>query len=155
MSTENEQKTTEDGQAVHLPPLPVTAAEEELLDSSIRSMAARFHQEGVKVERPRFVCRNEAACVAIDKIVADEMWSLRKMVPEDTAEKLFERIGKVSLDWGDDTLAVGAILIRYWDTMEAMVSFKRKFRGKYREHCKHTKEEALEILRQRGLTRRQ
>lgn len=136
------------------PPLPVTVIEEKMLDVAIRQMASRFRREGIVVDRPRFVNKEPEACAAIDKIVAEGLWGLRKNVTEDPAEKLFERLGTLSVDWGDDTLAVGVIFIRYWDTFEAMVSYKGKYRGKDRPRCKHTKEEALEILRQRGLTRR-
>jgi hypothetical protein len=168
MSTENDQAEAEDvelvvasdgvtyrvlkGPYTPLPPLPITEIEQQAVDGAIWAMVDRFRWEQVKVERPRFVNEEKEACVVIDKIVADEMWSLREKVPEDTVEKLFQRLDKVSPKSDEDALAVGVLFIRFWDIMEAMVSYRRKYRGKSRDHCKYTKEEAHEILRQRGLT---
>jgi len=137
------------------PPLGVTEAESKALDAVIRSMTRRLGRENLQIGSPRRDIENhEWIRKAIDKVLAEGLTSLKIDVPNDPAEKLFDRLGKVSTDWGDDADAVGILFYRYFDTMEAMVSYKRKFRGKTLKHLKYTKEEALKILRERGLTRR-
>jgi hypothetical protein len=170
MPTENEAaKTDEEHELVTAPdgktyrilknyvpllPIPITESEGKVIDASVASMVKRFQHDGIKVERPRFVCQEEAPCKALDEIIASTLWALRHEVPHETAEKLLQRLGSISPESDEDALAVGVFFIRFMDTMEAMVSYKRRYRGRPRERCKYTKDEALEILRQRGLTRR-
>jgi len=95
-------------------------------------------------------------CRAIDALIAETLTSLKKDVPKEPAEKLFDRLGTVSMQCKDEdeSWVMGCIFIRFMDTMNYMVSFKGKFRGRERKHVQHTKKEALDALRERGLTRK-
>lgn len=140
-------------------PLLLSSGEERALESAIRNMAKRFRRESIPLDNIREALKSQEPGhvwihKALDKIVADTLTSLKIDIPEEPAEKLFDRLGRVSADWGDDAGAVGVLFYRYYDTMEAMVSYKKKFRGKELRHFKYTKEEALQVLRQRGLARR-
>lgn len=138
------------------PPLPLTAKEEKAIDDAIDIMAKLFKRRRIEVERARFVNKEKKPCKAIDKLLAETLLDLKRDVPEEPAEKLFDRLSTVSLNCEDEdrALVLGTIFIRFMDTMEYMVSFKGKFRGRARERSKYTKKEALEALRKRGLTRK-
>ena len=135
------------------PPLEVSDKEKEAIDSAIVNMCQRYRRERISVSSPRFVNDDEFACDAIDRVISDTLNDLKPIVSEDTAEKLFERLGSID-DWGNDSLQVGIFFIRFFNTMEAMVSFKGKFRGKELRYTKYSKEEAQDIFKERGLTRR-
>ena len=135
------------------PPHYISDVEKGIIDLAIENMCQRYRRERILVERPHLVNKDKAACQAIDRIIADALIEIRKGVPDESAEKLLQRFVTVE-DWKNDFLQVGVLSIRFLDTMEALVSFKRKWRGRERKTTKYTKEEALGILRERGLTSR-
>jgi hypothetical protein len=134
----------------------LTEEEEKAVDGAIEIMVRLFRRRRITVKRPRYLNDEKEACKAIDKLLAETLTNLKREVPVEPAEKLFDRLGKISMDCKDDDEAwtMGCIFIRFMDTMNYMVSFKRKYRGRERKHVQYTKKEALDALRERGLTRK-
>lgn len=133
------------------PPHNISEVEKGIIDLAIEGMCQRYRRERVQVERPRFVNDDVVACAAIDRIIAEGLITIKKGVPDESAEKLLQRFVTV-VDWKANFLQVFVLSMRFLDTMEAFVSFKGKWRGRTRERTKYTKKEALDILRDRGLT---
>jgi hypothetical protein len=124
------------------PALPITDDERNAIDNAIAGMALVGRGRGVYHERPRpsEILMNEELCKATDKLIAEVLTSVRKVVPEDTAEKFFERMSKVAV-----------IFFRLLDTMRFLVAYRGKFRGKARTSSM-SKDDALAELKVRGLT---
>jgi len=146
-------ETGEDG--IVSQPLPVSAAELRALDMAIESMA----RVG---KRQQFTCvsligvrnGNDAElCKRADELISNTLTSLKREGIDEVAEKLFERLIKVIDKWGDpeEQLILGVVYMRFIDTMQYLIAFKRKFRGLDRGSC-ISKNDALDELRLRGLT---
>lgn len=135
------------------PMIPLRDGEAQKLDASIRSMARRVKRASITADRV-LDPKHEWSREALDKIIVGTLTSLRIDVPDDPAEKLFDRIARVDADWGDDTELVEVLFYRYLSTMQALFSFKGKWRGKELVHATYSKDEARRILRERGLARR-
>lgn len=138
------------------PSLPLTEDETKAVDDAITIMVKLYRRRKIEVERPRFLNKEEKACKEIDKLIAETLRALKKDVKVEPAEKLFDRLATVSMACRDEdeSWVMGCLFIRFMDTMEYMVSFKKKYRGREREHVKYTKKEALAALQRRGLTRK-
>jgi hypothetical protein len=137
------------------PALPITDDERNAIDNAIAGMALVGRGRGVYHERPRpsEILMNEELCKATDKLIAEVLTSVRKVVPEDTAEKFFERMSKVVDDWKDydEQMTLAVIFFRLLDTMRFLVAYRGKFRGKARTSSM-SKDDALAELKVRGLT---
>jgi hypothetical protein len=137
------------------PSLPVTDTERDAIDSAIAGMALVGKGRGVYHARPRpsEILGNEDLCQATDKLIAEVLTSVRKAVPEDTAEKFYERMAKVVDDWKDhdEQMTLAVVFFRLMDTMRFLIAYRGKFRGKARTSSM-SKDEALAELKVRGLT---
>lgn len=150
-----EQNASETPEPARPPPLPVTEKELAALDESIALMAKTGREHGVQCESMRQLREDTSLCRKIDEFLADALIALRKGVPEDTAEKLFERLSKVVDDWKDrdEQMVLGAVFVRFMDTMTYFIAYKQKFRGVARTSS-ISKADALAVLKERGLTKR-
>jgi hypothetical protein len=103
----------------------------------------------------RQVHNDAELCKRTDELIAETLTSLKKGVPDDAAEKLFERLSRVVDGWADrdEQTTLGVVFIRYMDTMRFFVAYKQKFRGVVRESS-ISKSEAHAELKLRGLTKR-
>jgi len=137
------------------PPLPVSDEEVEALDRAIASMAVVSRRRGINTDKPRRLNEDAGLCKKIDEIIVESLVSLRGQVSEDSAEKLFDRMSKVVDDWENESerWSLGLVFIRFMDTMEYLVSYRGKYRGKERR-TKYTKKEGHRGLKERGLTRK-
>lgn len=139
---------------VPLAPLPLSEIEKKAIDSAILQMARKIRRENFRIEKIADLDKNERVCRIVDQIISSSLISLRTDVVDEPAEKVFDRLACPSMEWGDDSYAVGLIFYRLEDTMHAMVSYKGRFRGKDLKHVRHSKEDAFQVLKRRGLTRR-
>lgn len=137
------------------PPLPVSDIEMRSLDSAISQMARLGKRRGVTCVKLREVRDDAELCRRTDELIAETLTSLKKDVPDDAAEKLFERLAKVVDGWtdADEQMTLGVVFIRYMDTMTYFIAYKQKFRGVARESS-ISKSDALAELKIRGLTKR-
>ena len=139
------------------PSLPISDDERNAIDNAIAGMGLVGKGRGVYHDRPRpsEILANEELCKSTDKLIAEVLTSIRKSVPEDTAEKFFERMAKVVDDWKDreEQLTLAVIFFRLMDTMRFLIAYRGKFRGKARSSSM-SKDEALAELKVRGLTKR-
>ena len=142
---------------VHVPPPPLAVSDVELkaMDDSILHMAKIGRRRGVTSTSLSLMRDNSELCQKTDELIAETLISLKRNVPVDAAEKLFERISKVLDGWPDkdEQTTLGVVFIRYMDTMTYFVAYKRKFRGIDRESS-ISKVDALGELKARGLTKR-
>lgn len=150
-----ESSVSETVEPVRPPPLPVSEKELKAIDEAIALMAKAGKDRGVTCESLRQLREDSALCRRVDEYLAESMIALRKGVPDDTAEKLFERLSKVVDDWQDraEQMILGAIFIRFMDTMTYFIAYKQKFRGVARTSS-ISKADALAVLKERGLTKR-
>lgn len=150
-----ENSVSEQAESVRPPPLPVTESELKALDEAIVRVAKVGKDRGVTCETLRQVHESAGLCRRADELIAETLTSLKKGVPEDTAEKFFERLVKVVDDWQDhdEQMTLGVVFIRFMDTMTYFVAYKQKFRGVPRTSS-ISKADALAVLKERGLTKR-
>lgn len=144
-------------ETAHTSALPLTDKERDAIDSAIAGMALVGKGRGVYWERPRpsEILLKEDLCQATDKLIAEVLTSVRKAVPDDTAEKFFERMAKVVDDWQDkdEQLTLAVVFFRLMDTMRFLIAYRGKFRGKARTSSM-SKDDAFAELKVRGLTKR-
>lgn len=139
------------------PPLPVSEAELKHIDEAIAQMVKIGRRRSITTPRlrPSFIMEDVDLCKRTDEVIAEGLTSLKRLVPDDTGEKLFERIAKVVDGWTDHdeqtTLAV--IFFRLMDSMRFMIAYRGKFRGKERKSSL-SKSDALAELKQRGIGKR-
>lgn len=137
------------------PPLPVTESELKAIDDVIAHVAKVGKERGLTTDTLRKVHEDSGLCRRADEVIAETLTSLRKGVPDDTAEKFFERLTKVVDDWGDrdEQMILGVVFMRFMDTMTYFIAYKQKFRGVPRTSS-ISKADALAVLKERGLTKR-
>lgn len=125
------------------------------MDEAIANMAKVGGARGVTAETLRGIREDQALCKRADELIAETLTSLRKGVPDDTAEKFFERLTKVVDDWKDrdEQMVLGIAFMRLMDTMTYFIAYKQKFRGVARQSS-ISKSDALAVLKERGLTKR-
>ena len=140
---------------VRPPPLLITDGERTAIDDVIAHVAKIGKERGLATETLRKVHEDGALCRRADEVIAETLTSLRKGVPDDTAEKFFERLTKVVDDWKDrdEQMILGVVFMRFMDTMTYFVAYKQKFRGAPRTSS-ISKADALAVLKERGLTKR-
>lgn len=150
-----ENSVNEVTEPVRPPPLPVSEKELEAIDNAIDSAAKAGKERGVTCTTLREVHESPGLCRRTDELIAETLTSLRKGVPDDTAEKFFERLTKVVDHWKDrdEQMILGVVFIRLMDTMTYFVAYKQKFRGVARTSS-ISKADALAVLKERGLTKR-
>lgn len=150
-----ENSTIETVEPVRPPPLPVSEKELTAIDEAISRMAKMGRERGVFAETLRGLYENTPLCRKADELIAEILTALRKSVPDDTAEKFFERLTKVVDDWKDpdEQMILGVAFMRLMNTMTYFVAYKQKFRGVARTSS-ISKADALAILKERGLTKR-
>lgn len=136
-------------------PLPVSDSEMVAIDAAIEKLAKVAPRRGVSTDSPRTLNEDKSLCGKIDELIVEALVSIRGKVKDDSAEKLFERLSRVCDGWSNETegRALGLVFIRFMDTMEYLVSYRGKFRGKTRA-TKYSKDEAHRGLKERGLTRK-
>ena len=139
-----------------LPPSLLREEEKEAVDATLRAMAKKVRRQSIDARRyldPKHGWSREA----LDRVILDSLVSLKIDVKDEPAEKLFDRLFEViasgSDDWDDDIDALNVLFCRYLSTIQALISYKGRFRGKEVDDPTYTKEEALAILRERGLAR--
>ena len=140
------------------PPLPITEKEEKALDRTIARLAKVYVDRGISPSASfRHINNDGVACADIDALIVQSLQALRPDVPVEPAEKLFERMSKVIDGWAKEPAeeldALGYIYMRLFDSMRYMVAYKAKFRGKAMERTEFSKEDALRVLRERGLAK--
>lgn len=146
-----------DDEYVPVPPLPVSEAELKYIDDAIAHMVKVGRRQSITAPRIRYqVIMSDADLLKrTDELLAETLTSLKRQVPDDTGEKLFERITKVVDGWADhdeqNTLAV--IFYRLMDSMRFMIAYRGKYRGIERKSSM-TKSEALAELKLRGIGKR-
>ena len=137
------------------PPLPISDDERNAIDSAIAGIALVGKGRGVYHDRPRpsEILANDELCRSTDRLIAEVLTSVKKAVPDDTAEKFYERMAKVVDDWKDrdEQMTLAVVFFRLMDTMRFLIAYRGKFRGKARTSSM-SKEEALAELKVRGLT---
>lgn len=140
---------------VPLPPLPVSDAEVVAMDAAILQMAKIGKRRGVTCTSLRQVHDDEDLCKRADEMISETLTSLKGSVPDDAAEKFFERLSRVVDGWGDrdEQMTLGVVFVRFMDTMRYFVAYKQKFRGAPRKSS-ISKSDALAELKVRGLTKR-
>ena len=133
------------------PPLPIPEDERRFIDSIIVDMAAHVRRLAIQVPRPLKLNDDAAVCAKMDEVIAAGFKKLRdgKKI-EDMADKLLERIMRIGVDQPDPGNTIGMIFIRFYDTMNYIVAWKGKFRGRPHE-TGIEKEAAREQLRVRKL----
>lgn len=131
-------------------PLPLTDSELKSIDAAIRKLvdSARF--------RDVRVGGNIEMLKRIDSLISDSLIELKQKVKVEPAEKLFDRLMAVIYEWEDlgEVGILAALIVRFIDTMEYMVSYKAKFRGVVKDRVRYGKKEAFRELKARGLTRK-
>lgn len=132
--------------------MEVTSEESRYLDDAIAEMVGVARSRDVRTDSLIYILLDNKLCRKLDVIISETLFKLKAKVPEDSTDKLFDRILSTLDEVGDRVL--GIIFVRYLDTMEYMVSFRGKFRGADLESVKYTKKEALKGLGMRGLTKR-
>jgi len=136
-------------------PLPVTDGEVAYLDLAINRMASLSDDRGIMVDSLMFVNTRHALCRKIDMIIAETLRSIISVIPDNPAEKLFERLmAKLDGPCESKDRPLGIILVRFLDTMEYMVSLRGIFRGVDKASTDHEKKIALRVLGMRGLTKK-
>jgi hypothetical protein len=146
-----------DEEYVPVPPLPLTEAELKNIDEAIAQMVKIGRRRSITAARLRYslIMEDVDLCKRTDELIAETLTALKRIVPDDTGEKLFERISKVVDGWADvdeqNTLAI--IFYRLMDSMRFMVAYRGKFRGKERKSSM-SKSEALAELKERGIGKR-
>jgi len=136
-------------------PLPLQSGEAEELDAAISQIAKLGKRRGISSASMRLAMDDLALCERIDVLLSETLVSLRKAVPDDTAEKLFDRLSRVLDTWEnkDEQDVLGIVFIRFSGTMLYMVAYKQKFRGSTM-YSSISKTDALAELKIRGLTKR-
>lgn len=137
------------------PMLPLTDEEREAIDKAIQGIPARMRRKAIIFERPRFMDKEPEPLAKLDELIVEILTGLKKEVPADVAEKLFDRVMTVSVikQYDDEDGSVGIFCYRFMDTMQCMVAIKEKFRGVKRTSI-YDKKQATEQLELRGLLRR-
>ncbi len=137
------------------PSLPLTDDEKAAIDDAIRSVPERMRRKAIIFDRPRLMENEPEQLAKLDELIVDILKGLKVKVPEDVAEKLFDRVMTISVlnQYEDEQGDVGIFCYRLFDTMECMVAIKEKYRGVKRT-TKYDKKHATEQLRVRGLLRR-
>ena len=128
------------------PSLPLTDDERDAIDAAIQSIPSRVRRKAILFERPRFMENEPEQLTKLDGLIVEILKELKPKVPEDVAEKLFDRVMTISV------LKDGIFAYRMADTMECMVAIKEKYRGVKRT-SRYDKKHATEQLRTRGLLR--
>ena len=138
------------------PSLVLTDSEESSIDEAIARMAKLAPRRGINTNSPRKLNEDTDLYKKIDEIIVEALVAIRPKVPDDSAEKLFDRLMRVCDDWPNEKerWAIGLVFIRFLDTMNYLVSYRGKYRGVLRKNVKFSKDEALCGLKARGLTRR-
>jgi hypothetical protein len=130
----------------------VTSEEGLALDGAVGRMINLARERGVEADSLLYVLLDSKLCRKLDIIIAETLFKLKVKVPEDSTDKLFDRMMSTLDEYGNRTL--GILFVRYLDTMEYMVSFRGKFRGVDRDPVKYNSKEALRALGMRGLTKK-
>jgi len=136
------------------PSLPLTDDELAAIDGAIEGIPARMRRQAIMFDRPRLMEKEPGQLAKLDKLIVDILKELKPKVPEDVAEKLFDRVMKTSVieKYDDEQGSVGIFCYRLMDTMQCMVAIKEKFRGK-KSTSMYDKKHATEQLKLRGLLR--
>ena len=136
------------------PSLPLTDDERTAIDRVIQSIPERMRRKAILFERPRFMDREPHPLAQLDELIVDILKELKAKVPEDVAEKFFDRVTTTSVSdqHEDEQGNLGILCYRLFDTLECMVTIKEKYRGVKRT-TKYDKKHATEQLRARGLLR--
>jgi hypothetical protein len=139
----------------HHPPLPVSELEVAAIDAAILQMAKLGRRRGVTCTSLRQVRDDEDLCKRTDEMISETFTSLKGAVPDDAAEKFFERLSRIVDGWADrdEQMTLGIVFVRLMDTMRYFIAYKQKFRGVARKSS-ISKGDALAELKVRGLTRR-
>jgi len=147
--------SAEQPEAAPCPPLPVSEVELKALDATISHMAKLGRRRGVTCLKLREVRDDAELCKRTDELIAETLTDLKKAVPDDAAEKFFERLARVVDGWSDqdEQMTLGVVFMRFMDTMRYFIAYKQKFRGVSRESS-ISKSDALAELKARGLTKR-
>lgn len=136
------------------PSLPLTDDERAAIDDEIQGIPERMRRRAIIFERPRFMEEQPHSLAQLDELILEILTRLKPKVPEDVAEKFFDRVmtGSVLDQHEDDQGNIGILCYRLLDTLECMVTIKEKYRG-VRRTTKYDKKHATEQLRARGLLR--
>lgn len=138
-------------------PLPISDDELKVIDEAIAQMVKTGRDRSITAKKLRHQIVNDDAklCKQVDQLIAETLTSLKRKVPEDTGEKLHERISKVVDGWADqdEQTTLGVIFYRLVDSMRYMVAYREKFRGLPRQSS-ISKSDALAELKVRGIGKR-
>lgn len=136
------------------PPLPLTEAEASVIDSAIADIPAAMRRHAVLFVSPRKMEDEPEPLSRLDKVIVALLSSLKKDIPEDVAEKLFDRMmtHSVTEQYEDAHGSIGIMCYRLFDSMQCMVAIKEKFRGK-KSRSTYSKSHATDQLKMRGLLR--
>ena len=136
------------------PPLPTTEDERAAIDEIIQDVPARMRRHAIAFDRVRSMSKAPEHLAKLDKLIVDILKELKPKVPDDVAEKLFDRVMTLSVveEYDDKQGSIGILGYRLMDSMQCMVAIKGKFRGR---ECKsiYDKKHATEQLKLRGLLR--
>ena len=135
-------------------PLPLADGEAAAIDKMISEVPAAMRRHAVLFASPRRMNDEPKTLGRLDKLIVAMLSALKKDVPNDVAEKLFDRMmtHSVAGQDGDPHNDVGVMCYRLFDSMQCMVAIKGKFRGK-ESRSTYSKSYATEQLRVRGLLR--
>ena len=136
------------------PPLPLAEGEAEAIDKVISEVPAAMRRHAILFVSPRSMEDEPEPLSRLDKVIVALLSSLKKDIPEDVAEKLFDRMmtHSVTEQYDDAHGSIGIMCYRLFDSMQCMVAIKEKFRGK-KSRSTYSKSHATDQLKVRGLLR--
>lgn len=136
------------------PPLPLTDSEAEAIDGVISEIPAIMRRHAVSFISPRKMEDEPEQLSRMDKVIVMILSKLKEDVPEDVAEKFFDRMmtQSVAEQYEDAHGSIGIMCHRLFDSMQCMVAIKEKFRGK-KSRSMYGKSYATDQLKVRGLLR--
>ena len=137
------------------PSLPLADGEGAAIDGVLQSIPSRMRRKAIVFSRPRFMEKEPEPLAKLDELIVEILTELKPKVPEDVAEKLYDRMSEMDVvePFEDEEGSIAIMCYRFMDTMQCMVAIKEKYRGQKRT-SKYAKKYATEQLRARGLLRR-
>jgi hypothetical protein len=134
------------------PSLALTDDERASIDEAIKSVPVRMRRMAIIFERPRFMDKEPEPLRKLDGLIVEVLTELKRSIPADVAEKLFDRMmmSSVTDQYEDEQGSIGIMCFRLFDSMQCMVAIKERYRGQKRSSM-YDKQYATEQLRLRGL----
>lgn len=143
-------EAVESQEYIPTPRLSMSVDEQRWIDEAIDDMSAHVRRLSLEIERPIKLNDDKDISAKLDVVIANGFKKLREKKIDDFADKLLDCLMGRGRDDDGPGHSLGYLFIRLYNTMEYVVAYKGRWRGKPFESC-IPKDEATAQLKARKL----